>query len=251
MAVVVVLLSFTGCSSKPQARQEPEPSATATVPTPDESLQSADSAAPGYSLHLPPSFGRWTGDWDELAKHNMLRMLVLYNKTGFFYDKGRPRGAVPDMAEEMERYLNKKLKTRAKKFKVMFIPVSPAQLEKYLNDGSGTCRLRYRDARTRKLGLLDADHDRRNWPVTGKNSPQIAPRRSDGKGNLCQSGHSSYKLLKERAKVKGGGQARDYKGIRSQPHGRGLAGMTNVGIVPATADYRADLVGGSARHHHP
>ncbi len=64
----------------------------ATVPTSDESLQSADSAAPGYSLHLPPSFGRWTGDWDELAKHNMLRMLVLYNKTGFFYDKGRPRG---------------------------------------------------------------------------------------------------------------------------------------------------------------
>ena len=49
----------------------------------------------------------------------MLRMLVLYNKTGFFYDKGRPRGAVPDVAEEMERYLNKKLKTRAKKFEVV------------------------------------------------------------------------------------------------------------------------------------
>ena len=94
-AVVVGLLSFPGCSSKQQATQKPAPSATATEPTPDESLQSADSAAPGYSLHLPPSFGRWIGDWDELAKHNMLRMLVLYNKTGFFYDKGRPRALFP------------------------------------------------------------------------------------------------------------------------------------------------------------
>src|SRR5256885_2046326 len=88
-SALALLLSFSGCSSKPQVTQKAEPSATSSEATADESLQSADSAAPGYSLHLPPSFGRWTGDYDELAKHNILRMLVLYNKTGFFYDKGR------------------------------------------------------------------------------------------------------------------------------------------------------------------
>jgi ABC-type amino acid transport substrate-binding protein len=137
VAVVVLLGSFTGCSSKPQPTKKLEPSATTTASEPDESLQSAEGAAPAYALHLPPSFGRWTGDWEEIQKHSILRMLVLYNKTGFFYDKGRPRGVVPDIAEEMERYLNKRLKTGAKKFKVAFIPVSPAHLEKYLNDGSG------------------------------------------------------------------------------------------------------------------
>ena len=94
MAVVIVLVSLTGCSPKPQPTQKPEPSeTTTTAPTPDESLQSTESAAPEYALHLPPSFGHWTGDWDEIQKHNILRMLVLYNKTGFFYDKGRPHGA--------------------------------------------------------------------------------------------------------------------------------------------------------------
>ena len=115
----------------------------------------------------------------------MLRMLVLYNKTGFFYDKGRPRGVVPDMAEEMERYLNKKLKTGAKKFKVAFIPVSPAQLEKYLNDGYGDviASVVIVDSRTRETsGLLDADHIGREGETGGRHWEERAadcqPRRS-------------------------------------------------------------------------
>jgi hypothetical protein len=49
---------------------------------------------------------------------------VVYSKTGFFYDKGRPRGMVADAANELEMYLNKKLKTGAKKFKVAVTPVT-------------------------------------------------------------------------------------------------------------------------------
>jgi hypothetical protein len=36
---------------------------------------------------LPSTFGRWTGDWDEITKHGVLRLLVVFSKTGFFYDK--------------------------------------------------------------------------------------------------------------------------------------------------------------------
>jgi hypothetical protein len=128
LLLFVLLESPTGYSSKSQTAQEPEGSATTTAPKTDHSLQSEDSATPEYSLNLPSSFGRWTGDWDVIEKHNLLRLLVLYNRTGFFYDKGRPRGMVPDISEELECYLNKKLNTGAKKFRVAFIPVPPAQL---------------------------------------------------------------------------------------------------------------------------
>ena len=252
IAVLVLLLSFTGCSSRPQARQKPETSATATVPTPDESLQSADSAAPGYSLHLPPSFGRWTGDWDELAKHNMLRMLVLYNKTGFFYDKGRPRGAVPDIAEEMERYLNKKLKTGAKKLKVVFIPVSPAQLEKYLNDGSGdlvATSIIVTPEREKQMDftmpILWGEYAKL-VVVTAKNAPQMASLDDlSGKEIYVNPVTLSYQLLKEQSqKLKQAGKPEiSVKESDANLTDEDLLEMTNAGVISATVtfSYRAEL----------
>jgi len=134
----VLLLSLVACRSNPQ---KPESFATAIASKPDDSLQSeVDSVDPDHALSLPKTFGRWTGDWDELSKpdHNVLRLLVLYNRTQFFYDKGRPKGVIPDIAQDLELYLNKKLqRTGPKKFKVAFIPVSPGQLEKDLNEGYG------------------------------------------------------------------------------------------------------------------
>src|ERR1700758_3995244 len=41
-----------------------------------------------YRRGLPANFGRWTGDWNAIRKHNILRMLVVYSKTSFFYDRG-------------------------------------------------------------------------------------------------------------------------------------------------------------------
>ena len=66
-----------------------------------------------------------------------LRLLTVYNKTGFFYDQGRPRGLVADAAEQLELKLNKTIKDKDKKVKVVIIPVAPGQLLKYLNDGVG------------------------------------------------------------------------------------------------------------------
>ena len=132
IAFGVLLVSLAACSSKPQTTKKPEPSTTTSAPKPDESLQSdVDSVDPEYTLSLPSNYGRWTGDWDELSKpeHNVLRLLVLYNKTQFFYDKGHPKGVIPDIAQDLELYLNKKLqRTGPKKFKVVFIPVSPCLL---------------------------------------------------------------------------------------------------------------------------
>jgi membrane-bound lytic murein transglycosylase MltF len=140
-AIALFMLSsavLTGCSSKPQpsapvpGQQAASTSTPATLETAD-----ADAAQQKTALALPKNFGRFTGDWDQIAKRGFLRALVIYSKSGFYYDKGRPRGFNVEAMDEFEKIINKKLKTRGRKFKVVFVPVPPGQLQQALNDGMG------------------------------------------------------------------------------------------------------------------
>jgi membrane-bound lytic murein transglycosylase MltF len=97
----------------------------------------ADAAQQKTALVLPKDFGRFTGDWDAIVKRGTLRVLVVYSKGGFYYDKGRPRGANVDAMTEFENIINKKLKTGAKKFKVVYVSLPPGELLQSLNDGVG------------------------------------------------------------------------------------------------------------------
>lgn len=121
LAIFLVTESLTGCRSQPQTTERKVVATDAPSSNPAGSLQNVESAAPEYSLKLPQDYRRHTGDWEEIKKSGVLRLLVLYNKTGFFYDRGRPRGMIPEFANELESYLNKKLRTGARKFKVAFI----------------------------------------------------------------------------------------------------------------------------------
>jgi membrane-bound lytic murein transglycosylase MltF len=255
IAVVVLIGNLTGCSSKPQPSQKPEPSATTTAPDPDKSLQSdVDSVDPEFSLNLPTTFGRWTGDWDELSKpqHNILRLLVLYNKTQFFYDKGRPKGIIPDLAEDLERYLNNKLqRTGPKKFKVVFIPLSPGRLEQYLNEGYGdviASPIMVTPEREKAFDFSMPTITGVNLVVvTGKNAPQIATLDDlSGKEIYVNPAMAAIKqLLQERSqKLKQVGKPEII--IReSDKHltDEDLLEMANAGVIPATVtfNFRAQL----------
>lgn len=132
--LLVASVVFVFSSSQPQV--PPPPAQPAASPP---SLQSADADAAEQKtvLKLPSNFGRFTGDWDDMVKRRQLRALVIYNRGGFYYDKGRPRGMVVDALTEFERVINQKLKTRAKKFIVNYISVPPGYLQQSLNDGIG------------------------------------------------------------------------------------------------------------------
>jgi hypothetical protein len=65
-----------------------------------------------------------------------VRSLFL-NPIGFFYDKGKPKGAIYEGLEEFQKFENKKLKTGKLTVNVTYLPVSPAQLEAALTDGMG------------------------------------------------------------------------------------------------------------------
>ena len=139
----IVFLVLIGCSSKPKSPDSAASSPSlqsATAPTSSPLKLETVDANPAQKttvLALPKDFGRYTGDWDQIVKRGYLRVLVVNSKSGFFYDRGRPRGAIAEYMEEFENVINKKLKTGAKKFKVVYLPMTPGQLPEALNGGIG------------------------------------------------------------------------------------------------------------------
>ena len=74
----------------------------------DQTKQQGAASGPTSStatnaLFLPLHFEHHTGDLDEMVKRRNIRALVILNPIGFFYDKGRPRGAIYESLEEFQR----------------------------------------------------------------------------------------------------------------------------------------------------
>ncbi len=78
---------------------------------------------------------KWAGDLEGMVERRFIRALVLYNKTGFFYDGPQPRGINYEALKEFETFLNRKLNTGDKKVPVVFIPVSRTEGAARMADG--------------------------------------------------------------------------------------------------------------------
>ena len=124
LAIVCVALLQIACGKKEATRQGT-----------DETKPQASTAT--NALLLPLHFEHHTGDLDEMVKRRNIRALVILNPIGFFYDKGRPRGAIYESLEELQRFANKKLKPGPVQLKVTYLPVAPPQAEAALSEGMG------------------------------------------------------------------------------------------------------------------
>lgn len=134
--LILLAAVLIACNSKPPKPSLVSPVSSTSTTVGLETID-ADAAQQKTALVLPKDFGRFTGDWDAIVKRGALRVLVVYNKGGFYYDRGRPRGVNVDAMTEFENTINKKLKTGAKKFKVVFVSLPPGDLLQALNDGVG------------------------------------------------------------------------------------------------------------------
>ena len=80
---------------------------------------------------------KWLGDFGGMAKRREIRVLVVYSKTFYFLDQGRQRGATYELLKQFEKFINKKLKTKTLRLRILFIPVRRDQLIPWLVDGRG------------------------------------------------------------------------------------------------------------------
>jgi membrane-bound lytic murein transglycosylase MltF len=77
------------------------------------------------------------GDLDGIRSRRILRVLVCYCKTNYFFDRGKPQGFEYELMKAYEKFLNKKETSRYAKTKMIFVPVPFKQILQALNAGRG------------------------------------------------------------------------------------------------------------------
>lgn len=105
-----------------------------------DTATTADRATPGATAvpddlltGVPES---WTGDLDGMIERRLIRALVVYNSTNFFFDEeARPRGISFEALHHFEESINKKLGTGTLEVHVIPIPVRRDFLISHLRDG--------------------------------------------------------------------------------------------------------------------
>jgi membrane-bound lytic murein transglycosylase MltF len=254
----IVLFALTGCSSKPKS---PESAVSATVQqsstpaTPVATPQNLDTTDAGTAkqtsvLALPKNFGHFTGDWDQIVERGALRVLVINNRTGFFYDKGRTRGAIAEAMEEFGIVTNQKLKTGAKKFVVVYLPMPPGQLLAALNDGIGDIACTGIIITPEREKLVDFTapimNDVKLVVVTSKTAPAISSvddlSGKDVYVNAATVAKDELDKLNQRLKQAGKPEI-GIKPVDSNLTEEDLLEMANAGLIPATVafNFRAEL----------
>jgi membrane-bound lytic murein transglycosylase MltF len=124
-----------------------------------------------------PLLKEWTGDFDGMAKRHEIRALVAYSKTFYFLDQGRQRGASYELLKEFETFINKKLKTKTLKVRVLFIPVRRDQIFPWLAAGRGDIAAANLTITPQREKLVDFSNplipDIKELLVTGPAAPPI------------------------------------------------------------------------------
>ncbi|PYT01753.1 MAG: lytic transglycosylase F [Acidobacteria bacterium] len=134
---IACLICFASCNSTktaaPVSDNTNQNSETASAPEAAE--QPAEVIDPTLLDRLRNE--HWKGDIDGLLERRYIRVLVLYNKTNFFYDGPQPRGVTYEAGKEFEKYLNAKLNTGKTPLYVVFIPVTREDGLQRMQDGRG------------------------------------------------------------------------------------------------------------------
>lgn len=79
----------------------------------------------------------FTGDFDKMAKKRIIRVLMPYSKTFYFFDGAKQRGASYEAVRTFEAFINKKLKSGTLKVEVFVLPTARNQLIPKLAEGIG------------------------------------------------------------------------------------------------------------------
>ena len=135
LSIIVAITIFSGCEAN-----EPEQPATEPVVEEVSEVPVAEEAQPAEELPVNPSTGEllpmpfsaiwtpWKGDYEGMIERRLIRVLVPYGGYQFYYDQGLPRGAIYELVQRFETYINEQLDRRNIKVYVVVIPVGRDEL---------------------------------------------------------------------------------------------------------------------------
>lgn len=136
------------------------------------------------------------GDWPQIRKRHVLRVLVPYGRTFFYLDNGRTRGISADLLAELERYINRKLKTGHQPISVLAIPVERDKLLSGVAQGLGDVAVGNLTVTPQRQQLVDfvtyAGLTQKEILVCGRSAPPIDDERDLATHMLAVRHSSSY-----------------------------------------------------------
>jgi membrane-bound lytic murein transglycosylase MltF len=120
---------------------------------------------------------RWTGDLDGIVKRRYLRVLVIPDKTYFFFDGQQMHGVTYDAMREFETFLNQTMKTTRTPVNFVFVPVSREEILQAIADGRGDIAVAGLGITPERLAVVDFSDPMRDdvsvVPVTGPDTPPL------------------------------------------------------------------------------
>ena len=131
LIIIILLLSACGADVPP-----PDAADAATSAEPEQAETEAEIEEPPVNPStgelLPMPFAAiWAPalvDYEQMIERRVIRVVVPYGGYQFYYDDGRPRGAVYELVQRFETYMNEELGRRNVKVYVVVIPVSREEL---------------------------------------------------------------------------------------------------------------------------
>ena len=119
------------------------------------------------------------GDIDEMVKRRVIRALVTFNRTSFFFDNGRPRGVSYDALMDFEKFLNRKLhptdRTGKERIHVVLVPTTYARAQSDLLNGNGdiiAAPIYITEARKKVADIVPLASSLRDVVVAGPDAPR-------------------------------------------------------------------------------
>ncbi|MGI9536277.1 MAG: transglycosylase SLT domain-containing protein [Desulfocapsaceae bacterium] len=90
-----------------------------------------------YMDEFPAISGEFKGDLDKMAEKRLIRVLMPYSRTFYFFDGAQPRGISYDLVKLFDTFINEKFKTKTLKIHVVVLPTAREDLLPLLAAGKG------------------------------------------------------------------------------------------------------------------
>lgn len=134
LLLILTIFFFAACGGgTPAGSETDEGNVATTSEAPDPSV----NPSTGELLPMPFSI-IWTPalvGYDKMIERRIIRVVIPYGGYQFYYDDGQPKGAIYELVQRLENYINQELDTGNVKVYVVVIPVSRHELLPALEKG--------------------------------------------------------------------------------------------------------------------
>ena len=192
----------------------------------------------------------WFGDYSAMKKDKVVRVLISYSITSYYIDKGKQKGITSEYMREFENFLNKGVKKKFDKVRIVMIPTRRDQLMSGLVEGQGdiaAANLTITPERLEKVDFSDPLLTGvREVVITRKEAPDIMELKDLSGMEIHVRESSSYfaSLLRVNAELEKQGLAPiTIVTVDERLEGEDLLEMVHTDIVPAIVmdDHKAKL----------